>query len=134
MTAWLRGCRDQPKGGRRKVTRDREVPRLRDLIAEDSDSTVIALCRAHEKIIKNELCVISAWRRLIDRRFSFREKAGEKHGTFHLRTSDWRSVINAAQRASVDAKRRRLFGPFGYNVGAHLSKRRNDAIHGAPSE
>jgi hypothetical protein len=78
--------------------------------------------------------VVAADRRLINRGLAFREKTGQEHGAFHLRTRNRRFVMNSTQRAAVDTERRRLFRPLGHDVCAHLSQWRDHAVHGASRE
>ena len=104
------------------------------MITKHTDCAVIIFRRANEEIIKDELGVIAAQRGLIYGRFALGEKTGEQDRAFYLSAGDGRTVMDAAQRTSLDAKRRCVLGPFRHNVRAHFSKRRNHAIHRAPRE
>jgi len=78
--------------------------------------------------------MIPAGGRLFDGCLPLGEKTGQKNRTLHLGTGDGGTVINATQGAAMNSKRRRLFGTLGYNVGAHLPERRNNAVHGPAGE
>ena len=53
MTARLRGGRDQPESRRGNVAGNREVARLRDLVAENADGVVFFTHSANKKIIEH---------------------------------------------------------------------------------
>ena len=60
MTSGLCRSRDQPKSGRGNVARNCEIARLRQLVAENTDTAIAILCGPHEKIIKHQLGVVAA--------------------------------------------------------------------------
>src|SRR2546423_15466942 len=105
MTARLCRGRDQPESSGGKIARNIKVARLRYLIAKDGDRAVLGSGGANKKIIKNELGMIPTGRRLIDGGFAFGKHTGQQNGAFHLSARDGRSVMNAAQRAPVNAQR-----------------------------
>src|SRR5260370_738125 len=133
MAARLRSRRDQPKGRRRNVARNREIARLRHLIAKNADG-VFAFSRADQKIIEHQLGVIAAGQRFVHGRFAFCEQSGQKNCALGLSAGNWRTIVNSTQRSAADAQRRRLLRNFGHKVRPHFSQWFDDAVHSPPGE
>src|SRR5256885_14537035 len=108
MAARLRGRGDEPKRCRGNVARNREIARLRDLVAKNADGVVFFLRRPDQKIIEHQLGVVPAEERLAHRRFALGEKTGEQQRAFYLGTGDRQNMARPAQLYAMDFYRRGL--------------------------
>ncbi len=71
---------------------------------------------------------------LLDRGFALGKQTRQEQRAFYLGARNRQSIVNSPQGAATDADWRRLFRTFGENVCAHLTKRRDHAVHGTSRE
>ena len=81
------------------------------------------------KVLEHPLSVVPAQVRFGDGGGALGKQAGQQDRAFHLSARHWRNVVDAVQRATVDAQRRAPFGTLRGDARAHLAERFDHTPH-----
>ena len=97
--------------------------------AADGESASLFLERRAE-FAEREFGVVTGGGGLDDGSIAFGEEAREKDGGFHLRAGHGHLVVNATEVSATNFERGEIVVSAA-DIGAHLAKRSDDALHGA---